>query len=263
MAAMRRFGVMVPALVLVLWLWPAAAEPTFPELTGRVVDDAQLLGADTEEELIADLKLLEDKSSDQLVVVTLPSLQGYSIEEFGYQLGRHWGIGTKQLNNGVLLIVAPNDHKVRIEVGRGLEPILTDALSKIIIENSILPRFRAGDFAGGIKDGVRDIVLVLIGDAAEIEERAKARHDADQPAIDWLMVIFWVLMLSWIAYSVYRSARYASSTGRSTGPVFLPGSGSDWGGSSSGGGGWSGGGGGGGFSGGGGSFGGGGASGGW
>jgi uncharacterized protein len=263
MAAMRRLGVMVPALALVLWLWPAAAEPTFPELTGRVVDDAQLLGADTEEQLIADLKALEDKSSDQLVVVTLPSLQGYSIEEFGYQLGRHWGIGTKQLNNGVLLIVAPNDHKVRIEVGRGLEPILTDALSKIIIENSILPRFRAGDFAGGIKDGVRDIVLVLTGDAAEVEERAKARHDADQPAIDWLMVIFWVLMLSWIAYSVYRSARYASSTGRSTGPVFLPGSGSDWGGSSSGGGGWSGGGGGGGFSGGGGSFGGGGASGGW
>ena len=263
MAAMRRLGVMVPALALVLWPWPAAAEPTFPELTGRVVDDAQLLGADTEEQLIADLKALEDKSSDQLVVVTLPSLQGYSIEEFGYQLGRHWGIGTKQLNNGVLLIVAPNDHKVRIEVGRGLEPILTDALSKIIIENSILPRFRAGDFAGGIKDGVRDIVLVLTGDAAEVEERAKARHDADQPAIDWLMVIFWVLMLSWIAYSVYRSARYASSTGRSTGPVFLPGSGSDWGGSSSGGGGWSGGGGGGGFSGGGGSFGGGGASGGW
>jgi uncharacterized protein len=263
MAAMRRFGVMVPALALVLWAWPAAAEPTYPSLTGRVVDDAQLLGADTEEELIADLKALEDKSSDQLVVVTLPSLQGYSIEEFGYELGRHWGIGTKQLNNGVLLIVAPNEHKVRIEVGRGLEPILTDALSKIIIENSILPRFRTGDFARGIKDGVRDIVLVLTGDAAEVEERAKARHDADQPAIDWLMVIFWVLMLSWIAYSVYRSARYASKTGPSTGPVFLPGSGSDWGGSS-GGGGWSGGGGGGGgFSGGGGSFGGGGASGGW
>ena len=76
MAAMRRLGVMVPALALVLWLWPAAAEPTFPELTGRVVDDAQLLGADTEEQLIADLKALEDKSSDQLVVVTLPSLQG-------------------------------------------------------------------------------------------------------------------------------------------------------------------------------------------
>ena len=260
MAAMRRFGGIVPALTVALWLLPAAAaEPTYPELTGRVVDDAQLLGPDVEEELTGELKALEDKSSDQLVVVTLPSLQGYPIEEFGYLLGRHWGIGTKQLSNGVLLVVAPNDRKVRIEVGRGLEPILTDALSKIIIENSILPRFRNGDFAGGVKDGVRDIVLVLTGDAAEVEERAKARPDADLPAVDWLMVIFWVLMLSWIAYSVYRSARYASSTGGSSGPIFLPGS--------SGGDGWSSGGsggnGGGGFSGGGGSFGGGGASGGW
>lgn len=255
MAAMRRFGGMVPALALVLWLWPAAADPTFPALTGRVVDDAQLLGPDVEEQLTADLKALEDKSSDQVVVVTLPSLQNYSIEEFGYQLGRHWGIGTKEKDNGVLLIVAPNEHKVRIEVGRGLEPILTDALSKIIIENGILPRFRDGDYTGGIKDGVRDIVLVLTGDAAEVEERAKARHDADQPAIDWLMVVFWVLIILWIAWSVSRSARYASSTGRSTGPVFMPGGG---------GGSWSSGGsGGGGFSGGGGSFGGGGASGGW
>lgn len=256
MAAMRRFGGMVPALALVLWLWPAAADPTFPVLTGRVVDDAQLLGPDVEEQLTADLKALEDKSSDQVVVVTLPSLQNYTIEEFGYQLGRHWGIGTKEKDNGVLLIVAPNEHKVRIEVGRGLEPILTDALSKIISENAILPRFRTGDYAGGIKDGVRDIVLVLTGDAAEVEERAKARHDADQPAIDWLMVIFWVLIILWIVWSVSRSARYASRTGGSTGPIFMPGP--------SGGSGWSSGGsGGGGFSGGGGSFGGGGASGGW
>jgi len=262
MAAIRRFGGMVPALALALWLWPAAADPTFPVLTGRVVDDAQLLGPDVEEQLTADLKALEDKSSDQVVVVTLPSLQNYTIEEFGYQLGRHWGIGTKENDNGVLLIVAPNEHKVRIEVGRGLEPTLTDALSKIIIENAILPRFRTGDYAGGIKDGVRDIVLVLTGDAAEVEERAKARHDADQPAIDWLMVIFWVLIILWIGWSVSRSARHASRTGRGSGPIFMPGP--DWSSGSSGGSGWSSGGsGGGGFSGGGGSFGGGGASGGW
>ena len=75
----------------------------------------------------------------------MPSLQGYDIEDYGYRLGRHWGIGTAALNNGVLLIVAPNERKVRIEVGRGLEPILTDALTRIIIETSILPRFRSGD----------------------------------------------------------------------------------------------------------------------
>ena len=123
-----RFGAVSLALAVVLWLCPAfAAEPTYPELTGRVVDDAQLLGPDVEEELTAELKALEDKSSDQLVVVTVPSLQGYPIEDFGYQLGRHWGIGTAKLSNGVLLIVAPNEHKVRIEVGYGLEPIMTDA----------------------------------------------------------------------------------------------------------------------------------------
>jgi uncharacterized protein len=251
-----RLGAVALAFAVAFGLLPAkAAEPTYPELTGRVVDDAQLLGPDVEEDLTYELKALEDKSSDQLVVVTLPSLQGYTIEDFGYQLGRHWGIGTAKLSNGVLLIVAPNEHKVRIEVGYGLEGTLTDALSKIIIENDILPKFRAGDYAGGIKDGVGDIIKALTGDVAEIEDRAKARPDADEPAIDWLMVIFWVLMLSWIAYSVYRNARFASTTGRGrTGPIFLPGpsGGSDWG---SGGGG--------GFSGGGGSFGGGGASGGW
>ena len=195
------------------WLAPAHAEPNFPELTGRVVDDADLLSYPEEVAITADLKALEDKSSDQVVVVTLPSLQGYTIEDFGYQLGRHWGIGTEKLDNGVILIVAPNERKVRIEVGRGLEGMLTDALSKIIIENAILPRFREGDFAGGIKDGVRDVILVLTGDAAEVEQRAKARHDADERMVNWLVVIFWTLIILWIAYSIWSSARYASRAG--------------------------------------------------
>ena len=134
----------------------------------------------------------------------------------------------------MLLIVAPNEHKVRIEVGYGLEGTLTDALSKIIIDNAILPKFRAGDYAGGIKDGVRDIIKVLTGDAAEVEDRAKARPDADEPAVDWLMVIFWVLMLSWIAYSVYRERSAMplppGGGGAAVGPIFLPGPG--WGGGS-------------------------------
>jgi uncharacterized protein len=252
-----RVGGIVLGLALVLWLGPVKAEPTFPELTGRVVDDAKLLSDADKQALSADLKALEDKSSDQVVVVTLPSLQGYAIEDYGYQLGRHWGIGTKQLSNGVLLIVAPNERKVRIEVGRGLEPILTDALSKIIIENAILPRFRAGDFAAGIKDGVHDITLALTGDAAELEERAKARHDAASPTIDWVMVIFWGLIILWFIWVMWRNAQQPGVRGRQGwGPVFIPGPG--WGGSS-GGGDW----GGGGFSGGGGGFGGGGASGGW
>ena len=254
-----RCGLLGLALVLVLWLFPAEAQPTFPELTGRIVDNAQLLSPADRTALDAELKALEDKSSDQVVVVTLPSLQGYTIEDYGYQLGRHWGIGTAKLNNGVLLIVAPNERKVRIEVGRGLEPTLTDALSKIVIDNAILPRFRAGDFTGGIKDGVGDIVRVLTGDAAEVEARARARQDADNPAVDWVLVIIWTAILLWIAYSIWRSIRYAPrASHRRGGSVLAPGP--TW---SGGGGSWNSGGSGGGFSGRGGSFGGGGASGGW
>jgi uncharacterized protein len=236
--------------VLDFALVPAFAAPTFPALTGRVVDDANLLSPEEEQALTQELKALEDKSSDQLVVVTLPSLQGYEIEDFGYQLGRHWGIGTAKLDNGVLLIVAPNERKVRIEVGYGLEPILTDALTKIIIENGILPRFRAGDFPGGIKDGVRDISLALTGDAAELEARAKARHDADETAIDWFTILFYIAVFLFIIY-LTRNGTIVPSGGRRSGR-------STW---SSSGGSWSGGGGG--FSGGGGGFGGGGSSGSW
>src|SRR5262245_9004675 len=256
MAGVGRFGGVLLAIALAFASAPAAAEPVFPELTGRVVDDADLLTYPDKVAITADLKALEDKSSDQLVVVTLPSLQGYPIEEFGYKLGRKWGIGTEKLDNGVLLIVAPNERKVRIEVGTGLEGTLTDALSRIVIESSILPRFKEGDFAGGIKNGVRDIALVLTGDAAEVEARAKARKEAESPLFPWLFVILWLAIFLWIAYSIWRSARYAAPLGQrgSSGPILIPGPSWNDGG---------GGGGGGGFSGGGGSFGGGGASGGW
>ena len=225
----------------------AGAEPDFPALTGRVVDNANILSPADEQALIETLKQLEDKSSDQLVVVTLPSLQGYPIEDFGYQLGRHWGIGTKELNNGALLIVAPHERKVRIEVGYGLEPILTDALSRVIIDNAILPRFRGGDFPGGIKDGVRDIGLALTGDAAELERRAKVRRDADEVPIDWFTILFYIAIFLLIMYLSSKGAIVAPGAGRSS----RSGSGGGW---SSGGGG---------FSGGGGGFGGGGSSGSW
>ena len=250
----------LPGLALLAFIGhTAAADPAFPQLTGRVVDDADLLSAADIAELDTGLKALEDKSSDQVVVVTLPSLQGFTIEDFGYQLGRHWGIGTKEKDNGVLLIVAPNERKVLIEVGRGLEPLLTDAMSNVIINGAILPRFRSGDYAGGIKEGVKGIELVLTGDAAELAERVKGRRDADDPKIDWLVVIVWTIIILWFIWVTWRSAQ-RQAYGQRGGPVFIPGPG--WGGGS-GGGGWSGGSGGGGFSGGGGSFGGGGASGSW
>lgn len=235
------------ALILCLFSQtPVFADPDFPQLTGRVVDDAGLLSPDDKQALSAELERLEEKSSDQVVVVTLPSLQGYAIEDFGYRLGRHWGIGTEKLNNGVLLIVAPKERKVRIEVGYGLEPILTDALSRVIIDKAILPRFRSGDFSGGIKEGVHDIGLVLTGDAAELEARAKQRRDADKAPIDWFTLILYIAIFILIFYLSNKGVLVAPGpgTGRAR---------SGSGGRRSGGG----------FSGGGGSFGGGGASGSW
>ena len=106
---------------------PAAAQ-TFPALTGRVVDQAELLSPEQEAELSRKLEALEQASSRQLVVATVPDLQGYDERDFGYQLGRHWRIGQGGANNGSILLVAPTERRVAIEVGYGLEPIVTDAL---------------------------------------------------------------------------------------------------------------------------------------
>jgi uncharacterized protein len=146
-----------------------------------VVDEANILDPQTRAVLTDKLADLEAKTTDQVVVVTLKSLQGTSIEDFGVELGRHWQIGQKDKNNGALLIVAPNERKVRIEVGYGLEGALTDAVSRLIIENAITPRFRAGDFAGGITRGVDDITSVLTGDADEWKGRAAQRPDTVSP----------------------------------------------------------------------------------
>jgi len=149
-------------ILLLLRASPAfASELTYPPLTGRVVDDAEVLSASTKSELTDMLPAHERATSEQVVVVTLDSLRGYTIEEFGYQLGRHWGIGQKGMNNGVLLIVAPKEHKVRIEVGYGLEGELTDAICSSIIRNYILPSFKRGDFNAGVRAGMMSILQVL------------------------------------------------------------------------------------------------------
>jgi uncharacterized protein len=233
---------------------PALAAPTFPALTGRVVDQANIIPTATRTEIEGKLAALEQKTTDQLVVVTLSSLQGYEIADYGYQLGRAWGIGQKDKNNGVLLIVAPNEHDVRIEVGYGLEGDLTDAVTKLIIGQAILPRFRAGDFPGGISAGIDDVIKVLTGDAATFKERAASEQkDFSSQRSDgqgggwWTIIVFAVIFI------------VLSRFGGWWWPLlFLGGGRGGW---SSGGGSF--GGGGGGFSGGGGSFGGGGSSGHW
>jgi len=233
---------------------------TFPALTGRVVDEAGILDPAAKTALEQKLADFETKTTGQLVVVTLKSLQGTSIEDYGYQLGRHWQIGQKGKNSGAILIVAPNERKVRIEVGYGLEGTLTDAVSKLIIENSVIPRLRANDFAGGIGRGVDDIIQAASTDSEEWKARARQRPDNEPDLLDVLALLFFLLIFFMIVSSVARRGRGSTQTGAgprrgARGPIIvgIPGSwgplGSPWSGGS------------GGFGGGGGSFGGGGASG--
>jgi len=150
---------------------PATAD--FPALSGRVVDEAGVLDAGTREQLRAKLAALEARSGTQLVVATVKSLRGNSIEDYANRLFRRWQLGQKGTNNGVLLLHAPAERKIRIEVGYGLEGTLTDAATKYIITNSITPRFKANDFSGGMTRGVDDILKALSGDE-EFKQRIAA-----------------------------------------------------------------------------------------
>lgn len=167
-----------------------SAAADWPALTGRVVDNAGLMSAAGRKALEAELAAFEQKSSDQIVVATIPSLEGAALEDYANGLFRHWGLGQAQENNGVLLLIARDDRKMRIEVGYGLEGALTDALSKVIIESALIPAFRAGDFEKGITDGVRDIIAVLSGDAAELESRAKRNSDRSGSEDSWIFYAF-------------------------------------------------------------------------
>jgi len=158
----------------------AALALTFPVLSGRVVDQANVFAAATRTALEMKLADLEAKSGIQLAVATVRSLEGQDIEPYANQLFRTWKLGERTKNNGVLLLVAPNERRVRIEVGYGLEGTLTDALSKVIITNAIAPRLKAGDFDDGITRGVDDIITVLTTDASEWQKRPSLRLDNQQ-----------------------------------------------------------------------------------
>jgi len=249
------------AAAVAFYLVSKGAALSFPQLTGRVVDEADIIPPATEVAIEQKLSSLEAQTTNQFVVVTLKSLQGYEIADYGYQLGRAWKIGQKHEDNGVLLIVAPNERDVRFEVGYGLEGDLTDAVSRLIIENAILPKFREGDMPGGIVAGVDDVIKVLSGDADTYKRQAERQpksYEATRPdggstslVLPLLIIVILVIIFS------QRSRRRRASPW-----TWVPGDfGSDgWSGGSSSGGWLSGSGG---FSGGGGSFGGGGASGRW
>lgn len=244
---------------------PAAAQPQFPALAGRVTDAANIIPADMETRLNQKLESLEQQSRRQFVIATVPSLQGHEISDYGYQLGRAWGIGGKDRNDGVLLIVAPAERKVRIEVGYGLEGTLPDGLGFLIINNDIVPRFKAGDMPGGIEAGADAIIrqLTLPPDQAQqIAAQAVRQNQESAQSIPLGTILFVLFILFFFVLPILRAGRGHGGRRRRGGwgapIVWIPGGfGGGFGGGSGGGFG------GGGFSGGGGSFGGGGASGSW
>ena len=236
----------------------AKAALDFPPLAGqRVVDEAGVLSDDTKSKLTALLAEHERQTGNQVVVATLKDLRGTSIEDYGYQLGRYWGIGQKDKNNGALIIVSPKTHDVRIEVGYGLEGALTDAQSTLIIHNVMFPAFKKGDYDAGVLNGTLVTLQALGGKPStsppqDFQSLQRDAGDGGNGGFHFPIIL--VVIILWIVF------------GRFFWPLFFLGGlggGRGFGGGGWGGGGWSGGGGGGGFSGGGGSFGGGGASGHW
>jgi len=267
---------------LLLWvalavfgLVPAHAQTlSFPPLTGRVVDGANVLTPEQASALADKLKTLETTTGHQLVVATIADLQGDDIADYGYKLGRNWQVGSKATNDGAIIIVAPHEHKVRIEVGYGLEPIVTDALSEVIISQQLVPAFKSGDYVGGLNKGVDALGDIIKLPPDEASARAKALVAASsqnrQQAVNaggWLRALPWIFFAFFVIGPMLFRRRGAGAGygGGGLSNVLLwsalnsIGSGRDYGGGGSfGGGGDSGG-----FSGGGGSFGGGGSSGSW
>ncbi len=255
---LRPFLILAFALVAAL----AFAAPTYPALTGRVVDQAGVIPEATRATLETRLKDLEDKSGIQLVVATVKSLEGGDVETYANGLFRSWKLGEARKNNGVLFLVAPNERKMRIEVGYGLEGTLTDALSKIILTSAVAPKFKAGDYGAGVERGVEGVIEVLSGDSAEWVKKGPPQPTLFDELFPLLIFALFVFIFMMMARSAGRPGQYQRY--RRGGPTIIvlpPGGGWRDGGGGLGGGSW-----GGGFddfSGGGGSSGGGGASGDW
>ena len=234
----------------------AASRPDFPVLSGRVVDQANALSPATRAQLTQTLEQFERDTGRQVVVATVKSLQGFPIEDYGYQLGRTWGIGEQGQNTGAILLVAPAERQVRIEVGYGLEGELTDAVSRQILDQFILPQFRAGNLNDGVTNGTFAILHVLGWTDGPRPQTLRQRPipTAQESAVSALLpiIVFFLLFFVLGRLRGWSGGSYPGGIYRAGGPF-------------RGGGGFGGGfgGGGGGFRGGGGSFGGGGASGRW
>ncbi|WP_231737473.1 TPM domain-containing protein, partial [Sphingopyxis sp. A083] len=245
-AQLRSIATAALSGLLLLTAAPAAAQD-FPKLSGRVVDQADIIPAAEEANLTVQLEQLEKTTGHQLVVATVNSLDGNDISDYGYKLGRAWGIGGKENNDGVVFLIAPNERRMNISVGYGLEPVLTDALSGRIIRDVVTPKFKAGDMPGGIQDGVNAIAeqiqLPPEEAAARAAKAAKAERDrADNGNIGGLIfvafIIFFFFILPMLGAFGRRGRRHRKHRPWGGAPIIIWGD-NDWGGGS--GGGWGGG----------------------
>jgi uncharacterized protein len=230
-------------------------------LTGRVVDQANVLPPDAEARITQRLEAHEAASGQQFAVLTVPSLQGDPLEDYSIRVVESWKLGQKKQDNGLLLLVVPNDRKVRVEVGYGLEGTITDALSSQIIRNVIKPAFKAGNYAAGIEGALEPLMKAGAGETPAIPEVAPADEGGTVGGFSPLSLLVAGVVAVYVAMVVFSSTRGSSRRRRrGFGGFYVGGGGFSDGGWSGGGSGFGGGDSGGGFSGGGGGFGGGGSS---
>ena len=187
------------ALLLALaWAAPAAALDV-PFLSGRVNDQASLLSDDGRSAVEAKLKDFESRTGHQVAVLTLDSLEGEPLEDFSLKVARTWGLGRKDRDDGVLFLISKNDRKLRIEVGHGLEGSIPDALAGRIISGEVVPRFRAGDFEGGVKAGVDAIIAAADGSYSPVpQEDLRSRLSEDRGDFGGLGIIEKILMSAFV-----------------------------------------------------------------
>ena len=161
-----------------------------PQPVGRVNDFANLLDPATRQELDALLEAVGTETTAQIAVVTVETLEGMTVEEYASRLFREWGVGQKDVDNGVLVVVAPIAREMRIEVGYGLEDVLPDGLAGQIIQDDFLPQFKSGDFRAGILQGVGRVAAVVRGNHILSSEERRALEEPDRPSYDWVFILF-------------------------------------------------------------------------
>ena len=201
--------------LLLCWAGAAAADVPVPPLTGRVVDQTGTLSASDIASLTQKLQDLERRKGSQVAVLIVPTTQPETIEQFSIRVADAWKIGRRRIDDGALLVVAKNDRHLRIEVGYGLEGSLTDLTTKRIIDEAITPKFRAGDFAGGISAGVDRMVRLIDGEELPAPEPSHWQNTGFEQSFDLFnpFVLIFGLMLAGVLRSALGRMVGSAATG--------------------------------------------------